>query len=64
MKTIINIVCALIIIFVYGIPFLIVGINRLKDKYDDRTTAIIEICMGAMFIIWPFFMQAIMGWEI
>ena len=47
-----------------GIPFLIVGINRLKDKYDDRTTAIIEICMGAMFIIWPFFMQAIMGWEI
>ena len=64
MEIIINIVCALIIIFVYGIPFLIVGINRLKDKYDDRTTAIIEICLGVMFITYPLFMQALMRWEI
>ena len=64
MKIVINIVCTLIFIFVYGLPCLITGISRLKDKYEDRTMAILAICLGVMFITLPLFTQALMGWEI
>lgn len=64
MKTVLNISCTLIIIFVYGIPCLVTGISRLKDKYEDRTTAILAICIGVMFTTLPLFAEVFMRWEI
>ena len=64
MEIVLNISCTLIFVFVYGIPFLAIGINRLKDKYSDKTISILAICLGVMFITLPLFTQALTGWEI
>ena len=54
MAKIISIIFSIILLIVCGLPFLIVGIRHKKDKYYQRSLAILEIIIGCLFIVYPF----------
>ena len=50
-KPIIHLLCNLVLIFLYGIPAIMVGIYQIKEEYESTRWGIFGICWGVMVLL-------------